>query len=170
MYIVIFIIIILMWFVTVGLCVWNDEQRHKERKQHKNEIHIPMKHEIIRDEIVSIIKSFGYDPKCDDHDPTSFDIHFKVNNGYDGFPQRYKDAIRALSKGYLSCFEYETSGIQHVYMSKQLNGLEPDNNQYDSLMNQVYKILHKPTIYNTEMFVRDNHNFSRIVDFDDVTR
>ena len=103
----------------------------------------------IHNEVCNILKSFGYSPKVNEYrlpnGTDMVDISFHVY-GYDDFKTRFKDSIRMLAKGYLSEFYYAPGGTQHVYMFNEcLHGLEPDDDTYSCLLNELKHVSSEPT-------------------------
>lgn len=95
-------------------------------------------------EVCVLLKAFGYNPyvsKYTTNDSLNMvDISFAVNNGSESLPQRYKDAISMLVKGYLSEFYYQND-IQHVKLyNDHPDGLEPDDNRYSCLIKEMIHV------------------------------
>lgn len=123
----------------------------------------------IRQEVITLLESFGYKPEVKANTRLYIDICFPVKDS-ETMPTRYKDAISMLSKGYLAEFYY-TAGYQHVYLLKECNGLEPDDDRYSCLIHEIRLVdSNEPYFGNgQEVFVNMGDNFKRFINWKEVT-
>ena len=126
----------------------------------------------IRQEVIALLEAFGYKPEVKVNKPASayIDICFPVKNGFDTMHTRHKDAISMLAKGYLSEFYY-AHGNQHVYLRKECNGLEPNDDRYSCLIHEMRLVSsNEPYPGNgQEVFVNMGDHFKRFVNWKEVT-
>lgn len=119
-------------------------------------------------EVIEVLRAFGYEPKVEKHVNAVFgdeyDIYFHVSDGSDSMKQRHKDSISMLVKGYLNEFYYE-SDTQHVRISDNIcYGLEPDDGRYSCLIHEMIHVNDK-ILPDYEMFVNLGDRFQRLTKF-----
>lgn len=92
--------------------------------------------DILITEVVCTLIALGYKtPKIEFKD-SSVAISFMVTNGSESFLNRHKKLFAMLCGGYLSEFYY-INDTQYIYLNKECDGLEPDDNKYSTLINQI---------------------------------
>ena len=126
----------------------------------------------IHQEVTALLEAFGYKPRVKVNKPTVgyIDICFPVKYGSETMPNRHKDAISILAKGYLSEFYY-ASGNQHVYLRNECNGLKPNDDRYSCLIHEMRLVSsNEPCFCNgQEVFVNMGDHFKRFVNWKEVT-
>lgn len=128
-----------------------------------------MENQKIVTEVKAVLNSLGY--KTEVRKTEKYvDLYFVVNNGYETMPVRHKDAIAMLAKGFLMEFYY-AGNIQHVYLRRECDGLEPDDDRYGCLLHEIKNVSSQEKIAaeGSELFVNMHDHFKRIVNWRDVT-
>ena len=125
----------------------------------------------IHQEVVALLEAWGYKPevKVNKPDADYIDICFPVKYGFDTMPTRHKDAISMLAKGYLSKFYY-ASGIQHVYLLNECNGLKPNDDRYSCLIQEILFVSSSEPRFGNgrEVFVNMGDRFKRFVNWEEA--
>lgn len=126
----------------------------------------------IHQEVVALLKAFGYKPEVKVNHPSVgyIDICFPVKNGFGTMPARHKDAISMLTKGYLYEFYY-ASDTQHVYLLNECNGLKPNDDRYSCLIHKMRLVSSNEPCFGDgqEVFVNMGDHFKRFVNWKEVT-
>ena len=126
----------------------------------------------IHQEVTALLEAFGYKPRVKVNKPTVgyIDICFPVKYGSETMPNRHKDAISILAKGYLSEFYY-ASGNQHVYLRNECNGLKPNDDRYSCLIHEMRLVSSNEPCFGhgQEVFVNMGDHFKRFVNWKEVT-
>lgn len=127
----------------------------------------------IHKEVKALLEAFGYKPEVKIY-KTSYgkdmvDLYFYVTNGSETMPIRHKDAVRMLSKGYLSEFYYGQD-TQHVLLYSECKGLNPDDDRYGCLLHEI-RLVEDDLCADkgTEIFVNMGDHFKRFVNWKNVT-
>ena len=105
----------------------------------------------IIDEVMTVLKSLGY-KNVQLYNPDDYDITFNIS-GFEDFPQRHKDMISLLLKGYLKEMYYAPGGIQHIYIYNDLKGVEPDDDRYSCLISKIIHVQTPPPELFAEAFI-----------------
>lgn len=114
-------------------------------------------------EVKELLEAFGYKPEPQFHqlDKGFVILKVPVKNGSESLPQRYKDAIAMLAKGYLSEIYY-SSDCFYIWLSVDCLGIFPDDERYSCL---VHELIHakdrKPTDQGLEVFINFGDHFTR---------
>lgn len=127
-----------------------------------------MKYIELQNEVIAVLKAFGYNPEVKENTPSNGynDIYFRVDNGFDSMQARHKDAILMLVKGHLLEFYYG-GDIQHIYLSRECHGLEPNDNRYSCLLYKMKLVKSDEPYYKdgSEIFVNMGDRFIRFADW-----
>lgn len=115
---------------------------------------------VIADEVMKILDALGYEPTLTDKE-THVDISF-VNYSADDFPQRHRDMIKMLVKGYLLEFDYLLDK-RHILLWKELQGQAPDSDRYSCVLSTIKSVPNDEPIHETEIFVCSPHNCCRVL-------
>lgn len=122
--------------------------------------------ELIINEVIGVLHSFGYNGIEHDVNKLFHVIHFHVDNGSDSMPTRHKDAISMLTKGYLNVFSYK-SDRQYIYINKELKGIDPDDDRYSCLIHEMIHVQDnkrtKEEVDGKEIFINRYDHFDRFV-------
>ena len=116
-------------------------------------------------EVLSLLSNFGYKPRLTAETDDLIEIGFPCKDGYDVFKSRHKDAVIALTKGFLNelYFAYDWYFVR-IYT--KCKGLYPDDNRYDHLIHCINRISSdEPVIYKSgvESFVNLGDRFDRVI-------
>lgn len=120
----------------------------------------------IRKEIIKTLQAFGYEDVSFVEREKSYEISFPVNNGFETFLQRHKDAISMLAKGFLCSFYY-TSDRKQVILHKKCRGLDPDDGRYSYLLHAMRIAENNKTkkgdVCGKEIFINMYDHFERVL-------
>ena len=117
------------------------------------------------DEVENVLKSLGYTNFSRKNGDGHYDLAFTSpwDFGFEGFKQRHKDAIVLLTKGYLLEIYY-LSDRHHVLLYKELQGLDPDDDRYSTLIYTAMEVPDTETpcrVAGNEIFINNVDHFTR---------